>query len=81
MMIVMFYLEQFFSNLQWKMDPNITVSCRLYVQLEDVKIVDTEPRHSVQETVRTVSSPDGPHLCQNSREKSNSSNNIRQRQH
>ena len=71
MMIGMFYLEQFFSNLQWKMDPNITVSCRLYVQLEDVQIVDTEPGHRVQQAVRTVGTPDCPHLCQNSKEKSN----------
>ena len=67
----MFYLEQFFSNLQGKMDPNITVSCSLYVQLEDVEIVDTEPGHGVQEAVRTVGTPNCPHLCQNPRLKSN----------
>ena len=71
MMIEMFYLEQFFSNLQRKMDPNVTVSCRLDVQLEDVEVVDTEPRHGVQETVWTVGSPHCPHLYWNSKQKSN----------
>ena len=71
MIMIMFYLEQFFSNLQGKMDPNVTVSCSLDVQLEDIEIVDTEPGHGVQQAVRTVGTPDCPHLCQNSKQKSN----------
>ena len=74
----MFYLEQFFSNLQWKMDPDITVSCRLYVQLEHVEIVDAKPGHGIQQAVGTVGTPDCLHLCQNSKEKSNK---IKQSQH
>ena len=77
-MIIMFYLEQFFSNLQGKMDPNIAVSCSLDVQLEDIEIVDTEPGHGVQEAVRTVGTPHCPHLGQNSEQKSNRSNKMRQ---
>ena len=66
----MFYLEQFFSNLQRKMNPNVTVSCSLDVQLEDIEIVDTEPRHGVQQTVRTVGTPNRPHLYWNSKQQS-----------
>ena len=70
MMVIMVYLKQFFSNLQRKMNPNVTVSCRLDVQLEDIEIVDTEPRHGVQETVRTVGTPDSPHIYWNSKQQS-----------
>ena len=74
----MLYLEQFFSNLQWKMDPDITVSCRLDVQLEDVEIVDAKPGHGVQEAVRTVGTPDCLHLSQNSKQ---NEKKLKERQH